>query len=427
MPKKMPNSTNIIHNFEKGPITRSLFRNGATLLFHHAVGFSGARVNINFIAGSMFEKKEERGLAHLIEHLVFKEIETNYLKELEFEGAEINAYTYKENVCFEMSLLADKLEALLPKFIQLVGCLKFSDSQFRKEKDIVIQEIKEDLDDHESMGFEYLFSRIFEDALGHPIAGNISQLRKYKRQNVEKFYKKYFTAHRMIISVVSGVKVDSLPNLVEFQLTQLFGAQARMPFRLKASPSSKRLKTCQSHQKKSVESSILYLSFDGPSINSPNFYDYIVLDDLLFEGLSSRFFKKFREENAFVYGLGSSMSPFARSGCYMMVFNTQKKHLKAIEVGVRQVLKDIMESGIESDEMAQLKSRILDNWKIGLDSLDERLDLIQDNELYGLDEYAFSALQDKLDLVSSKTVQKLCKKLYTNDYSILTIQPKAIA
>jgi predicted Zn-dependent peptidase len=158
LPKKMPNSTNIIHNFEKGPITRSLFRNGATLLFHHAVGFSGARVNINFIAGSMFEKKEERGLAHLIEHLVFKETETNYLKELEFEGAEINAYTYKENVCFEMSLLADKLEIFLPKFIQLVGSLNFSDEQFRKEKEIVIQEIKEDLDDHESMGFEYLFS-----------------------------------------------------------------------------------------------------------------------------------------------------------------------------------------------------------------------------------------------------------------------------
>ena len=79
-----------INDFEKGPIRRSLFSNGAMSIVHKAIGFSGAKVQLHFIAGSMFEGENEEGLSHLIEHMIFKESDTEYIKQLE-------SYIYKSS------------------------------------------------------------------------------------------------------------------------------------------------------------------------------------------------------------------------------------------------------------------------------------------------------------------------------------------
>ena len=75
----------------KGPIYRSLFNNGSVFLFHQANGFTGAKVSLNVMAGSMFESEQQYGIAHLLEHLIFKEVNTTLIKEMELIGGEVNA------------------------------------------------------------------------------------------------------------------------------------------------------------------------------------------------------------------------------------------------------------------------------------------------------------------------------------------------
>lgn len=422
MQRKANKTYSKINFLKKGPIYRSLFRNGLAFLFHEAKGFSGARVNINILAGSYFEKENEYGLAHLLEHLIFKENKSQYLKQLEASGAEINAYTYKESICFEMGCLTDKVEELIPLFIKLVTKLDFTHEQFEKEKKIVIQELKEDADDHESAGLEYLFQKNFDATIGHPIGGAEKTLKTFSEENINDYFKRFFKPNRMIISVVAGDDIrDSIENIIK---SEIHSFKACKPIRFKTTKRAKKIKHFSTTQKKPVESSVVFFSFQGPTISSDNYYDYVILDDFLFEGLSSRFFRKFREENAYVYGLGSSLNPFYNTGNYIMVFNSQTEHLKAIENGVREVLRELSENPLDDGVVETIKSRIIDGFKIGLDSLEERIELIQDNEIYSLDEYSNDALIQKLDKVTPKTVQKLCKKLYTVQSSILRIIPK---
>ena len=111
-------STEINKTFEKGPVRRSLFSNGAVSLFHQFKGMESACANLYILAGSIFESPEEHGIAHVIEHMLFKEEKTNsVVREMEKEGAQINAYTYKEYVCFELECASTKLESFLPKFL----------------------------------------------------------------------------------------------------------------------------------------------------------------------------------------------------------------------------------------------------------------------------------------------------------------------
>ncbi|MEE2670364.1 MAG: pitrilysin family protein [Bdellovibrionota bacterium] len=422
----MPNlveQKNLI-DFQKGPIRRSLFSNGLVVIHHTAKNFSGARVNVNFLAGSIFEKEEHFGVAHLLEHLIFKESKTEKLKKIEQLGAGINAYTFKENICFEMAALSSKLPMLIPDFLELICQLDFTDDQFEKEKKVVIQELREDLDDHETLGLEMIFEKNFPAGLGHPIAGTIKSVSGLTKKEIASHFKKFFKPSRMIITIVSSYEDDGLERLIATKVSELLGDKEATPYRLKAQKNSKKLTHFQKTLSKNIESSILFYSFDGPSINSENYYDYVILDDLLFEGLSSEYFKKFREENAFVYGLGSSLNPFASTGNYIMVFNTQKKHLKPIEHGVRDVIKDIADNGIDEKRLDFSKEKLLDGWHLGLDGLDDRVELLQDNEIYQLEDYNFNTFSKKLAQVSGKTIQKLCKKLYTDPYTLLKLQPR---
>ncbi len=417
----------VIDNIEKGPIYRSLFSNGACLLQHEAEGFASAKVSVNFIAGSIFESVDQHGLAHLIEHLIFKETKTDYIKFLEQAGAELNAYTYKENVCFEMSCLSKKIDYLLPYFLEVFLSLDFSDEQLSKEKKVVMQELNEDKDDHETQGLEFVFQKNFDDRVGHPVGGTISQVRRYKRVDVEKFYKKYFTPDRMILTIVNGSDPIINKNIFKHALTTFSTGKERKPFRIKSVSAIKKIKHFNSVKKRRMESAISYFSFNGPSVKSDATYDFIVLDELLFEGLSSLFFKKFREERPLVYGLGSTLNSFSACGNYIMVFNSNSIHINDIKAGVKDVLGQIAQDGPVVADMTAIKNKIMDTWEMAFDDIEERAEFIAENEIYQNHEFGIPQIREKISRVSIESIKKLVENIFIkNDYSTLILKNKGI-
>lgn len=419
-------------SINKGPIHRSLFSNGAVLLQHSAPGFSGAKVNLNFLAGSMFEKKSEHGIAHLIEHLLFKETDSDILRRLELQGAQVNAYTYKENVCFEMSCMASKLKYLLPLFLEMFLTLDFSKEQLEKEKRVIIQELIEDKEDHETQGLEFIFNKNFPEDLGHPIGGGISQIKNYTQKNVLDFYHKYFKAERMILSLGGGFlekEQVSFKKIFKTALEQFFPIKDKAPYRFKTLPRVAKLEHSKSRLKRQMESAIVFYSFDGPSANSKSYYDYLILDELLFEGLCSPFFKKFREEKALVYGLSSSVNSFGKYGNYIMAFNSQNENIVAIRKGVLEVLDSLLEQltsqSITMNDISLIKNRMIDSWEIAFDSIDERVDYIGESEMYQLHETGLSQVKKQIESVTQLTLVKLLKKMYKkSEYTELILLKK---
>lgn len=414
-------------NLEKGPIRRSLFRNGACILFHQANGFSGAKVNLNFLAGSMFETPDQEGISHLIEHLMFKEVNSGLVKDLEFFGAEINAYTYKENVCFELSCLGAKLEILLPRFLNLFSKLEFTDEQLEKEKAVVLQELIDDKDDHETQALEFVFEKNFNSGLGHPVGGIAKNVKKFSKREILRFYKKYYRPERMILTIVSGEGNFEKLRSISQENFDLRTCADKKPFRIKANAVERKLNHVKCLKRKKIESEILMLSFNGPTVSSKNYYTYIVLDELLFEGMSSLFFKKFREEKALVYGLGSSINSFAKAGNYIMTFNVQEKNIGAVETGINDVLREICSKGLLENDLEKIKERIIDSWKIAFDSIDERAEFISENEIYQQHHIDVHKIKTMVGEVSEKKIINLIKNIYFNsDHTKLRILKKKV-
>ena len=400
---------------EKGPIIRSLFDHGGCYLYHHAKGFSGAKVSLSFLAGSFFESVDKQGLAHLVEHLVFKEVISKNINFLESHGAELNAYTYKETICFEMECHSDNLKILLPVFLDQFTKLDFSKEQFVKEKKVIIHELKEDEDDHETQGVEELFERNFDFSIGHQVGGKISSVKKFTTENVQSYFKKYFRSERAVLTIVSGKNNDFNP-IVSKKFQNLKRAKTKKdPFRLKLYKKAKPLTHFQKNKVKKMESGINFFSFNGPKVNDTDYYDYLILNEILFEGISSVFFKKLREDKPLVYGMGSSVNSFHRAGQYMMIFSGSANTSKQIKLIVLETLNELKSKLIDEKTIQQIKTKMIQNWEISFDDLHERADFLTDQEVYGLSFKTLAEMRSELNKVNSESIQKVLNKILPTD------------
>ena len=412
-------STEINKTFEKGPVRRSLFSNGAVSLFHQFKGMESACANLYILAGSIFESPEEHGIAHVIEHMLFKEEKTNsVVREMEKEGAQINAYTYKEYVCFELECASTKLESFLPKFLSLFLNPVFNKKDLALEKKVILQELREDKDDHETEGLEYIYKKNFNAALGHSIGGSIKNVNSFTPKDLEQFYKKYYTPNRMVLSVVSGKKFE---RLEEIFCSQFSSTKNSRPFRIKNKHRFSKLEHVKTRLKRTMESSIVYYSFDGASIFHKDYYNFMVLDEYLFVGMSSKFFVELREKHGLVYGLGSALNSYYNQGNYIMIFNTHKTNVKKLQGKVEEVFSQFIEDGIGEKEVESIKERVALGWRLGFDDMLERNEYLAELELLNMKDYSLSAQVKRLDEVSSKNMQSLVKKIFKSKYTKLVM------
>ena len=414
-------STKIIKDFEKGPIRRSLFDNGAVSLFHKIPARKSAVVNLYFLAGSIFEDEDNYGIAHVLEHMLFKEGEdSTIVKELEFLGAEINAYTSKEYVCFELSCIATKLPLFLEKFLTLFLNPVFELGELTLEKNVIVHELKEDKDDHETEALEYVFKKNFDKKLGHSIGGSISNVKKFKKEDILKYYKKFFSPERMILSVVSGKEFKNLESICE---KVFIDKKFKSPFRLGHTNKFGKLNHFKSKLNRKKENAVIMYSFDGVSLQNKSYYDLLVLDELLFEGLSSKFFYLLREKLGIIYSLGSSINSYVSTGNYIMVFNTSKKNISKLKKNVNEVIEYYKNNQFEKKEVEAIKKRIIEGWEVSFDEPIERCDYIGLEEIYGTNDYSIARMIKDLKNVDEKRIQKLVKKMTRNGFSELIVGP----
>lgn len=420
---KVLKTVNIL-NYEKGPIRRSLFSNGAVSLFHQFKGMKSASVNLYFLAGSYFEHEADYGISHVIEHMLFKEEDNDsVVKTLERLGAQVNAYTYKEYVCFELECLASRLDQFLPMFLSLFFNPVFKTKFLEIEKKIIIQELKEDKDDHEVEGLEIIFNKNFDAKFGHAVGGSLKNVKQTSIQSMFKFYHKFFTADRMVLSIVSGKQ----HKLIEKTLLDTMPARMNIkakPFRLGHNSIKGKMKHFNSHLVRKTENNIVYYSMDGLSLEHTHYYDLMILDELLFEGMTSKFFLLLREELGLIYGLGSAINSFYNTGNYVMIFNTQKQNISVLDKNIRNVIDFYSANEFSVEEVQATKNRVLDSFEMSSDSMGERCEFIAMEELFNTKQYSLASMKTKLDKVTPKSIRMLLNKLLKRKMSRLILGPK---
>lgn len=201
------------------------FGNGIRLVYRQncsPVTHCGVFINV----GSRDEDKDEEGMAHFIEHCIFKGTEHrksyHILSRIDGVGGELNAYTTKEETCVYASALNQHLERCLELFADILFCSTFPVRELDKEREVIVDEINSYKDTPSELIFDDFEELCFAShRLSHNILGSPKNVRKFTPENVRKFMEKHYTTDKMVISVVGNADFEKVVRLCE----KHFGAQ----------------------------------------------------------------------------------------------------------------------------------------------------------------------------------------------------------
>src|SRR5437868_13642153 len=214
---------------EHRDIKRHVLSNGLVVVTETMNHVRSVSVGVWIRNGSRRESTEQNGLAHFMEHMVFKGTERRsaeaIAREMDSVGGMLDAFTSKEQICFNAKVLDDHLPIAFDIIADLVLRPRFDSNDVAKERQVALEEIKMDLDNPEYLLHD-IFTRGFwpEHPLGRPILGTPETVRKFNRDALRKRFGSWFAPDRLVLTAAGNVTHDRILELVEREFGPLTGA-----------------------------------------------------------------------------------------------------------------------------------------------------------------------------------------------------------
>ena len=196
-----------------------ILKNGLKVI-HQQIAGKAAWCGLIIGVGSRDEQPEEEGIAHFIEHVIFKGTEKrkayHILSRIEDVGGELNAYTTKEDTCIYASFLPTDYERVLELFADIVFNSIFPEKEIEKEKEVVLDEINSYKDSPGELIFDDFEELIYRGYLiGRNILGSEEAVKGLNRDSILKFVKRNYSPSKMVISSIGDFPFEKLVKLVE--------------------------------------------------------------------------------------------------------------------------------------------------------------------------------------------------------------------
>src|ERR1700683_3407036 len=205
-------------------IERTTLPNGVRVITERMPHVRSVSVGVYIGTGSREEDLEETGLSHFVEHMVFKGTKNRTAEQIarsvDSIGGGLDAFTSKELVSYNVKVLDEHLPEAFEIVADLVRNPLFEKHDIEKEKGVILEELKLEVDNPEYLIHEIFSSHFWKgDALGRPILGTKQTIRSFDREKVESFYRQFYTPSNILITAAGNLEHRKLVKLAE----QYFG------------------------------------------------------------------------------------------------------------------------------------------------------------------------------------------------------------
>lgn len=330
-----------------------------------AISHCGVFIN----AGTRDESEAEQGIAHFIEHVIFKGTEkrTLYqvLNRLENVGADLNAFTTKEETCIYASFLNEYYDRTLELFSDILFHSTFPEKELKKEKLVVIDEIKSYQDNPSDQIFDDFEDMVFA---GHPLGKNIlgtpKTVKSFTSDAIRSFMQKNYTADEVVICSVGNISVKRF----QYLSGKYFGATAlaqRVGQRILFSG----YRPTQIVKKRKIFQSHCILGAPGYSYKDERRYALAFLNNILGGPMmNSRLSIALRERNGLTYNIESHYTTYSDTGLFTIYFGTDKKLLEKAFRILDGELKKLREKKLGKVQLHTAKKQLMGQLAIGQES-----------------------------------------------------------
>jgi len=335
----LPNGIRIVHLYIDSPVAQC-----------------GVIIN----TGSRDEGTREQGIAHFIEHTIFKGTTKrksfHILSRLDDVGGEMNAYTTKEETAIHASFLNQYYQRAVELFSDILINSTFPDNELKKEKEVIIDEINSYNDSPSELIFDEFEDLIFD---GHPLGRNIlgtpENVRSFEREDIKRFMANNYNTDQMVICSVGKISGQKFFHLVEHYFASM-ASNPRTHFRKKYLDYIPQIK---SEEKDTFQAHCIIggLAFD---VHHSARLGLILLNSILGgQSSNSRLNLTLRERNGIAYNLESAFTAYSDTGTITIYFGTDKDNLERAITLIKREIATLQNKSLGSIQLSKSKKQLI--------------------------------------------------------------------
>ncbi len=399
---------------------KEVFANGLTVLTEKMPHVRSVAIGVWIRRGSRHEDKSESGLAHFLEHMVFKgtkrRSQAEIAQEMDEIGGQTDAFTAHEYAGFHAKVLDEHVVRAVDLLSDIVSQPRFDAEEIDRERKVILDEMRSVEDTPDDMVHD-LFTESFwpDHALGRPVLGRVETVSSFTRDDLLGFFKKIYTPSNLIVAAAGNLEGEKILDLVR----ERFSSLAAPPDGIANVPP--KVSSTIQLQEKDLELAHLVVGSEAPPQASPRRHAAYVLNAVLGGNLSSRLFQVIREEHALAYAVFSGLSAYHDTGQFSIYAGTEPSNVAQVLDLVLLELRRIKSQPVEETELKRAKSHLRGSILMGLESTSARMSQLARQEMYFGRYVTADEVISGIDAVTSAEVLELAAEMFGRGPLAMTV------
>ncbi|HLJ48282.1 MAG TPA: pitrilysin family protein [Bryobacteraceae bacterium] len=386
--------------------------NGVRIITEHMPHVRSVSLGIWIGTGSRRETSQENGISHFIEHMVFKGTKNRSAEDIarsvDSIGGGLDAFTAKEMVSYNTKVLDEHLPLAFNVLSDLVRNPLFREEDIEKEKGVILEELKMEVDNPEYLLHEIFSSNFWKDhPLGKPILGTKDTVRGFDQGMLHEYYTRVYEPSNITITAAGNLRHDAIVQLAGEHFEDL---------RINAGKAADRPPTPHARlvfrNKTSLEQMHLYMGVPAYPLPHEDRFICYVLNTVLGGGMSSRLFQNIREKQGLAYAVYSELSMYRDTGCLAIYAGTSLEAARKVVDSITQEFRDLKENLVPADELRRAKDHLKGSFMLGLESTSSRMGNLARQELYFKRFFSLDEMVDSIERVTAEEVQRVAREFF---------------
>ncbi len=362
--------------------------------------------------GARRETLKQNGVAHFIEHMLFKGTKNRTAEEIarvvDSCGGHLDAYTAKELVSYNSKVLDDHLPIAFDVLADLVLNPLFQQEDIDKEKGVILEELKMEADSPEYLVHEAFASRFWKNhPLGRSILGTKATIKSFAKPSVEAYYKEAYVPQNIVITAAGRLSHDKIVN---FASDYFKGMEPGVLVEAEPLPVTEIPLILKN--KRSLEQVHLSMGVPAYQINHPSRYGCYVLSTILGGGMSSRLFQNIREKHGLAYSVYSELNLYRDTGCLGVSAGTSLENVRKVIDMTMLEFRQLRDELVPAEELRRAKDHLKGSLALSLESTSSRMSNLARQELFFGQFFTVDEMVESIEKVTAQEIQQIAQDFF---------------
>ena len=397
-------------------------KNGLRIVLEPVSTVRSVSIGIWIQTGSRHETKNNNGISHFLEHMLFKGTKHRTARQIaeafDSIGGQVNAFTSKEYTCLFARVLDTYKEHALDVLSDMLFNSTFLDTEIEREKNVIMEEINMYEDTPDDYVHDLLAEASFgEHSLGMPIIGSEKQIQSFSKQSLTNYMKTFYAPDNIVVSISGNVETSFFQQIESFfdrfNQSETEVQQEKPIFQAQ-----------QLIKHKEIEQAHVCFGYPGLAVNDPYIPSLLIVNSVLGGGMSSRLFQEVREERGLAYSVFSYHATYTDSGLLTIYAGTNKEQVQLLQTTISETVSELTENGLKDKEIENSKEQLKGNIMLSLENTHSRMSRNGRNELLLKKQRTMDDIIREIDSVNQQTINKVLEQTLCNTPSQAIVLPE---